>query len=245
MKNNPTGKTIVFTNSFSDRKKYIEIISLIKDMILNGEIVPGDRLPSETQFIEQLGISRTPIREAIKILEAMGVIIIKRGEGMFLQRPISGADLNPLVFDLLMMSNELEKLIEFRQYFEQMLIEIVASKRSAEDCEKLKSYIEKQESIKHTADDREWIELDIGYHLMILEISSNPLLIAVGKTIYELYKNIRPKIIGPEDRNNTLETHRLYLEIIRQSNPSLIETLKDKIKANYSAISLAPPKPEQ
>ena len=105
--------TIKFKRQGSSKKKYIEIISLVKEMILKGQIRPGDRLPTEAQLTEQLGISRTSVREALKILESMGVIIIKRGEGMFLQRPLAGTEMNPLIFDLLMMSNEPNALLSF------------------------------------------------------------------------------------------------------------------------------------
>ena len=232
-------KTIVFERQSTSTKKYIEIITLVKQMILKGEISPGDRLPTEAQLTEQLGISRTPVREALKILESMGVIVIKRGEGMFLQRPLSGTEFNPLIFDLIMMSNETERLIEFRQYFEHMVIEMAVANRTPEDCEKLKIYIEKQEKQIESADKISWIELDIGFHLMILELSRNPFMIDIGKTVYELYRNIKPQAIDSEDRNNTIATHYLYLELICNPQPHLFEQLRSKIRANYAALKFS------
>ncbi|WP_321992515.1 GntR family transcriptional regulator [Marispirochaeta aestuarii] len=236
-KNN--GNAIVFKQKKKPTKKYIEIISLVKQMILKGEIKPGDRLPTEAQLTEQLGISRTSVREALKILESMGVILIKRGEGMFLQRPLAGTEFNPLIFDLLMMSNETDRLIEFRQYFEHMVIEIAVANREPMDCEKLRQYIEEQEKQINSADDTSWIELDIGFHLMILELTRNPFMIDIGKTVYELYRNLKPQVIYSEDRNNTIATHNLYLELICSPKPQLFEQLRAKIRANYSAIKFS------
>ena len=232
-------KTIVFERQSTSTKKYIEIITLVKQMILKGEISPGDRLPTEAQLTEQLGISRTPVREALKILESMGVIVIKRGEGMFLQRPLSGSEFNPLIFDLLMMSNETERLIEFRQYFEHMVIEMAVANRTPPDCEKLRIYIEEQEKQIESADKISWIELDIGFHLMILELTRNPFMIDIGKTVYELYRNIKPQAIASEDRKNTIATHNLYLELICRPKPQLFEQLRSKIRANYAALKFS------
>ena len=81
----------------NEEKRYSEIINIIKNKLINGEILPGDKLPTEAELVEQLGVSRTPIREAIKILEAIGIIEIKRGEGMFIQKTFSGNNLNPLI----------------------------------------------------------------------------------------------------------------------------------------------------
>src|SRR5699024_6323484 len=94
-----------------------EIVQIIKDNHINGSLKPSDKLPNETEMMEQLGVSRTPVREPIKILESIGVIQIKRGEGMFITNPLSHFTLNPLIFSLIMHSNNMDKLIEFRQHF--------------------------------------------------------------------------------------------------------------------------------
>src|SRR5699024_918890 len=88
-----------------------EIVSIIKDNLLRGALKPGDKLPTEKELMEQLGVSRTPVREAVKILEAIGVIQIKRGEGMFITNTLSHFTLNPLIFSLIMHSNNMDKLI--------------------------------------------------------------------------------------------------------------------------------------
>ena len=65
---------MLFDKKLSSSKKYYDIIELIKEKIVNGELSPGDKLPSEQEMVDQLGVSRTSIREATKILEAIGVI---------------------------------------------------------------------------------------------------------------------------------------------------------------------------
>ena len=227
---------VTFGRNAPTKKKYVLFIGQIKQMILNGRLKPGDRLPTEAQLSEQLGISRTPVREAIKILESIGVIKIKRGEGMFLQRPLSGTEINPLVFDLLMLSNETERLIEFRQYFERMVIELAVNNKQDEDCARLREHLDLQREAISTSDDSTWTDLDIGFHVKILEMTRNPFMIDIGMTVYELYRNLKHKLAGPEDRTNTMQTHHLYLEIICSPKPELFEELRRKISSNYETL---------
>jgi len=102
-------------NTTSNRSS--EIVKQIKRLLLNGTLKPGNRLPTEAELSEVLGVSRTPVREAVKILESIGVIEIKRGEGMFITKKPSNFSLNPLIFSLIKHNESLDKLIELRQHF--------------------------------------------------------------------------------------------------------------------------------
>ncbi len=230
--------TITFEWQGATKKKYQEFIELVKKMILEGQIRPGDKLPTEAQLSEQLGMSRTPVREAIKILESVGVISIKRGEGMYLQRPVSGSDANPLVFDLLMLSHKVDSLIEFRQYFEQMIIDMALRNHDPTDCDGLKQYLSDQIQATNNTDDATWADLDIGFHVKILEMTKNPFMIDIGRTVYELYRNLKPYVRGPQNRQNTLKTHRLYLEIVCGEKPELIEQLRAQIEENFAELRM-------
>ena len=72
-----------------------------------------------------------------------------------------------------------------------MVIEMAATNGTPQDCEKLKMYLNQQEERIDEEDDSVWIELDIGFHLMILDFTRNPFLIDIGKTVYELYRNLK------------------------------------------------------
>ena len=62
-----------------------EIITQLSQAIIDGDFKPGDKLPSEAELCEQLGVGRNSLREAIRVLNAMGVVKTKRGQGTFLQ----------------------------------------------------------------------------------------------------------------------------------------------------------------
>lgn len=77
--------------------RYLVVIEQIKEMIKNGELEPGERLPSETVFAKNLGVSRNTLREALRILEEENIIIRKHGVGTFVNRkPIFSSGIEEL-----------------------------------------------------------------------------------------------------------------------------------------------------
>ncbi|UJL47435.1 FadR family transcriptional regulator [Virgibacillus sp. NKC19-16] len=191
-----------------------EIVLIIKDNLLNGSLKPGDKLPTEKELMEQLGVSRTPVRESIKILEAIGVIQIKRGEGMFITNSLSQFTLNPLIFSLIMHSNNIEKLIEFRQHFEVLLMNMIITEtnniKNIEDA-----YHSQVKRMNSSLSPEKLANIDLEFHYAVLETTNNPFVIEIGKTIYEI---IKPNMIHFKHSSNierTLKTHHYYLELLR------------------------------
>ena len=219
-------KNINFNRTISS-----EIVSLIKDNLLNGSLKPGDKLPTEKELMDQLGVSRTPVREAIKILEAIGVIQIKRGEGMFITNNLSHFTLNPLIFSLIMHSNNMEKLIEFRQHFEVLLMNmIITDKKNIDQIEAV--FQSQKEKMHADVDPEELVKIDLEFHHAVLEATENPFVIEIGKTIYEI---IKPNMIHFKKSQNierTLKTHEFYLRLLQgdiefNSSTVAIEMIKN------------------
>jgi DNA-binding FadR family transcriptional regulator len=227
-------KKVLFEPALRQEKKYIEIIQIFKNKIISGELKPGDKLPTEVELMEQLGMSRTPIREAIKILEALGIIEIKRGEGMFLRKKTSTLNFNPLIMALILQSGDIQGLIEFRQYFEHMIIELIWKHYTDEDYQKL---LEQYTIHVNTTemDVAESVEQDIQFHYVMLEITRNPFIIEIGKTVYELFRN-KMELIERKRGRDTI-THKMYLKVIKDRQEKDFEDLKDQIARNYSRLA--------
>lgn len=213
-----------------------EIVLIIKDNLLKGSLKPGDKLPTEKELMEKLGVSRTPVREAIKILEAIGVIQIKRGEGMFITNTLSHFTLNPLIFSLIMHSNNMEKLIEFRQHFEVLLMNMIIT--DGKNINRIEDVYQSQiKRMNPNLSPEELADIDLEFHYTVLETTENPFVIEIGKTIYEI---IKPNMIHFKHSSNierTLKTHHYYLELLRGNidfNSSLV--VERMIKNNEEMI---------
>jgi DNA-binding FadR family transcriptional regulator len=226
---------IIFKSNIGQKKKYIEIIQIFKDKIICGELLPGDKIPTEAELMEQLGLSRTPIREAIKILEAIGILEIKRGEGMFLRKAASNMNLNPLIMSMILQSGNIKALVEFRQYFERMIIELIWKNCTPEDYERLLDQYKIQLNTPKN-DPVKLVEEDLNFHYLMLDITRNPFIIEIGKTVYELFRN---KMIEIEQKKGdfSTSTHKMYLKVIKDKNEKDFEKLKRKIAGNYSNLS--------
>ncbi|WP_035506266.1 FadR/GntR family transcriptional regulator [Halobacillus karajensis] len=228
---------ISFNRIHSNQTKTMGIVSIIKDHLIEGKLKPGDKLPTEMELIEQLGVSRTPVREAIKILESIGVIQIKRGEGMFITNHSSKLTMNPLIFSLIMHSHNVEQLIEFRQHFEMLLMNMIISKEE-KNLDPIESvYLSQVERMKPELTPEELVDIDLEFHYAILEETKNPFTIEIGRTIYEL---IRPKMVHFKDPgaiNRTLATHKEHLDLLKgEKTWDPTEVVTKMIKNNEEMI---------
>ncbi|MDR1933293.1 MAG: GntR family transcriptional regulator [Spirochaetales bacterium] len=228
-------KKKLFDSKIGQKKKYMEIISIFKDKIISGELKLGDKIPTEAELMEQLGLSRTPIREAIKILEAIGIIEIKRGDGMFLRGTTLNMNLNPLIMSMILQSGNIKALIEFRQYFEHMIIELVWKHCTAQEYEKLVNSCNQLETSLNL-DTRAWVEMDLQFHYLVLDMTHNSFIIEIGKTVYELFRSKMENIDRKISRANTITTHKLYLKVLKDKNEKDFGRLKRKIASNYSNL---------
>lgn len=161
-------------------------IARIKDALLRKDLRPGDYLPSETELTRTLGIGKSSVREAVKMLQAMGVVEVRRGQGTVVRRHPGPDYISPLVFQLIMEAGYPDDLVELRLMFEPAFSVMAMERATAEDHERIRRAMERLERSVRSgtpgADD------DIAFHLAILKATKNPLVIRIGETIFQLFK---------------------------------------------------------
>ena len=91
--------------------------------ILNGELQPGERLPTEDDFAARIGAGKSSVREAIKILEALGVLEIRRGDGTYVVDEFKGAMLDPLMYGILFAERNAIDVVDFKVGVQRMASE--------------------------------------------------------------------------------------------------------------------------
>ena len=91
--------------------------------ILNGELQPGERLPTEDDFAARIGAGKSSVREAIKILEALGVLEIRRGDGTYVVDEFKGAMLDPLMYGILFAERNTIDVVDFKVGVQRMASE--------------------------------------------------------------------------------------------------------------------------
>ena len=123
------------------------IIERIVNSIMSGELRRGEKLPSEEEFAERLGVGRSSVREAVKILEAMGIVEIRRADGTYIVDEFKGQMMNPLLLGLLMAEKSTADIVDFRLLVQEMAFSQLlggSAQRSFDSCLTLIDRIERK-----------------------------------------------------------------------------------------------------
>jgi GntR family transcriptional regulator, transcriptional repressor for pyruvate dehydrogenase complex len=148
-----------------------EAILKIKDMLLTGQLRPGDRLPPEKELSERLGLSRNSLREAVKALELIRVLDVRRGDGTFVTSLEPRLLLEAMAFavDLHQDASILE-LFEVRRVLEPAAAAMATLRASRDDLDQLQKLL--QEVGPNTSVE-ELVSHDLKFHGLINELSGN------------------------------------------------------------------------
>ena len=198
-----------------------DVLESIKQSLLDGSLRPGQRLPTESELVEQFGISRNTIREAIKMLSAIGVVEIRRGDGTYIVDKPSEKMLNPLVFVLLTNSRTTKELVELRSMIEVGYCELAAEAATDEDMQAIQEAAAKWEqyALGPRQDVTELSNLDLKFHFTIMDATHNSLIITIGRVVEELFlTSIRHALGKREVLEWGIQGHRNIVEALRSRN---------------------------
>jgi len=216
------------TNPFQTLKRpnvVEDIIEIFKQAIIRGDLEPGQRLPSEVELGEQFGVGRGTLREAMKKLEAMGVVNIQRGDGTYIVDQPSPTLLNPLVFAIMLEAGKGIELLELRSLIEVGYCHLAAQKATDEDWKRIEEAQKAFESYIRSRQRNvdQLTKLDLGFHFAIIEATHNPLVIKIAYTVEELFfASIRTALTQLEDLNLPIEGHRGIIRGLRTGDPETI-----------------------
>ena len=137
--------TIQFSRSLTpiDRSGITElVVQRIKELLQQGELKAGSRLPPERELADMLGISRPSLRTALKALSVMGIIRAKPGAGTFIAESLPRIFAAPMEFMTLIHNTEMMELFEARRIIETGLVELAAERATAEHLKTMAGEIE-------------------------------------------------------------------------------------------------------
>ncbi|WP_425806300.1 FadR/GntR family transcriptional regulator [Desulfitobacterium sp. Sab5] len=160
------------------------ILEQIKALIINGELVPGDKLLTENELAESFQVSRTSVREALAALSLTGILEVRQGEGIFVKSASPNSVIEPLSFILLLEKNELQNILEVRKALEVEAAGLASERRDEGDLAQFKRLIEQMEKDLPKAENSE--KLDLEFHLTLARASKNPLLNRMMNTVQEI-----------------------------------------------------------
>ncbi len=168
------------------RKKVSELVlEKLIEMIKSGEIPPNSKLPTEKELTEKFGVSRVPIREALSVLEASGIIESKQGGGNWVKE-VNLANMFERTQFQVVDIKQVHDLLEMRTIIESEAAYLAASRHTEEDIVRLK---ESLDAFKEVMGD-EWslgYEADFTFHRAIVNAAHNPFLTETMKNLSDLH----------------------------------------------------------
>lgn len=223
------GKTILNT-ALQNRSVVGSVIDIITAAIINGELKPGDKLPTEMELSKNLGVARNSVREAIKILEAYGVVYIKRADGTFVCDTYNGKMLDPMLYGIILQKDSWQDFIKLRTVMDIGTLYVVLHQdNSREKLQKLKSLIEKMKEIcsEQNSSVDAIMEADEKFHKTIAEIADNEQLVNITDYITRITipsrKRTIEKILNKNESDNFIELHNQLLKVIEEKQFDQIE----------------------
>jgi GntR family transcriptional repressor for pyruvate dehydrogenase complex len=190
-----------------------QVLRTLRDYIEQHDLGPGDRLPTERELAEDLGVSRNTIRESLGVLEAIG--ILKRGPktGAVLQHADLGA-LGEVTQFLLRSRGDLEQLFEARRTLEISLMPLIVANAKEEDFVTMEESVE--EMRRDIARGGLGTDGDIAFHHALLHAAGNALLMQFGALIQEFLHAPRTRILlDPAKANTSIEDHLAIIQALR------------------------------
>lgn len=201
-----------------------DIAELITNLILMGDIKPGDKLPTEIEFTQQLGIGRNSFREAVKMLTFVGILEIRRGEGTFVSKKLSSPIINPLLMSLVYEEKTAEELVQLRLLLDIAVIPTIINNLSDDGIKQLEDANEAMMSIaKNPGYDKDLLlNLDIQFHKVYHSLTKNRLLVKIYETIYMLFLSSVKESLN-NDPDFAYNSHRGLIEALKEKDPEKVE----------------------
>lgn len=213
-----------------------QIFEQLKEKIINGELKPKDRLPSENELCKAYGVSRTTIRQALSRLSNLDLIETVFGEGSFVKEFNQGILMNQLIPQTYLNSKSLLEIIEFRQLIEPNVAFLACEKASNDDIDGLKKIYDFMLQNKDNLN--EFAKLDYDFHIKIAKISRNSYVIKIYEIIKDILINAFSDIVLKRGNKAGLKFHALILDAFKSHNSSLakqcMQEHMDDLRSSYN-----------
>ena len=192
-----------------------QVIAEIQKAIIDGRLKPGERL-NEAQISKEMGLSKSPVREAIKELTAGGILIAEPFKGTYVKG---------------LSRKEARELFSLRRILETHAIELILPDITQKDLNSLGRIIEKMKVAAEKGDKKRLSDLDLNFHRQIIELSGHELLSEIWDKIVvraRIYLYQKSQVIG--DLNKLYLLHKNLFELLREKDTEIVKkTLEDHL----------------
>ena len=215
-----------------------QIIAQIRDIILVGELKPGDKLGSEKELIAQFGVSKGTLREALRVLEAMGLVEIRKGlsGGVFIAEVDMKTTIHSIINFLHFKAVSIKDITMLRYIVEPFIVKIAVQNATEEDLHKLKVMISNEagEPRNQIERNRPDVKKGISFHRYLARLTHNPILILIMDFVDNLLSDMKSQLdLGPQFYDRVKESHARVLDCLIKKD---IDGAKRELTADIVSV---------
>lgn len=223
-------QTISYLKKVSSESVVQQAINALTDAMINRELRPGDKIPTEAEMAENMGVGRNSIREAIKILVYLGVLEIRRAEGTFVCEGFSESMIDPMIYGIILdKEDSYENLMELREMIEVGVLQLAMAKVKEEELKSLKEKLGHMktaiEAGSENVENAFWA--DNEFHDAICNIGKNPLVNKINQVVRVLTYSMRFTTV--ETMIKTGRGQELY-----EAHQKIYEMIENKVTDNLN-----------
>jgi GntR family transcriptional repressor for pyruvate dehydrogenase complex len=194
---------------------YEEVVSQIHELIREGKFKARDQLPSERELAEIFKVSRTSVREAVRALEAQGLIVSRTGAGNFVAELPVESLVAPLATLLIEEKSALADIFEMRKLIEPHIASLAAERATKRDIERMKKILDKQREAVSRGETG--VEADAELHFAIGRATQNQALEKLVSGLMEILSHSREESLQTSARRKaSIESHRKIIAAIEE-----------------------------
>lgn len=206
--------------------------------IKSGQVKPGEKLPTEKELTQTLGVSRTCVREAMKSLQALQLVSVRAAVGAVVNQPSPGAWFNAYLFAAAIHSEQRDAQTEFRKIIEVGLVSLAAEKANDADIEALSKSIADYEKAIVENNASAIAQADIDFHTAVAAASKNPIAEMVWRSIVPpLTEQLMSATAVPNAAIEGLRDHLRIFGAVKRGKPekarSAMRTHLDNAERNF------------
>lgn len=195
-------------------RAYEEIVRQLQGLIAQGQLKPGDRLMTERELAEEFRVSRVTVRQALSVLQAMGLVDSRVGNGTF-ARKTEAPTVTVLASMLNPPRNSLLEQMELRRLIEPEVAGLAADRASPAHAREMARFIQQQQRMMKEG--RPFVEEDSAFHLAIARSAGNDLLLRMMDSIHELLRDSREQSLQTQAAMaRSLAGHRRIMNAVRR-----------------------------
>ena len=175
------------------------VIQQITKMVSLGRFKMGEKLPSEFELMDELKVSRNSLREAMKILSAMGIVEIRRGDGTYICTKVRPSIFDSVIYSMMIESSSDEEIVELRQLLDEDVLKLAIRNCTSAEIEHLQQMIVQMRQCFQQGELSQAAKVDYEFHMFLIECAKNSFLSRIVTGLYSLFAGSIEKNIRTED----------------------------------------------